>query len=464
MKKTYLLIIFILLAIVNLNLVLSSLDISDITLGSDTQERAKNTTTTINIKNIGDSKLSLLSLSFNGDSKYNLKYNLSKSEINPNETIQLTIQGYVPLDFDAVNSKGKKTSFKISDFTISGKYQNNSDYSITRSLFMQAENKLRITTGSKILINDEEKTLRNERSYDIKRSDKIELKIELENRFSTSGDCEKDSSDCAIDDIELTLESRNSDLDVEKDISYSKLNPNKKSSKSITFTIPDDLDEDEYTLDIWLIGEDENGALHGDYWEFTLNLELPDDEVSITNVNLFPEELNCNERNFRLDVSIKNTGKDDQDEVSIWVDSTKLDIMDSIENILLDENEKTTKSFFLKTPTNIKPGIYPILVRANVNNDDETDREVVYLKINPCNTTQTQPTQQNNQQTNITNNQNTNNQNQDSNVIEIPPTQIIYGTEKSNFFESKEFIYILIGFIVISVILLLILVAILAKR
>ncbi|MEM2131610.1 MAG: hypothetical protein QXR96_03730, partial [Candidatus Woesearchaeota archaeon] len=453
----------------------SNLEFSDALLGSDTQQRGLNISTLIYVKNIGNSELKNLAVSFNALSVYNLKYNFSKNTIQPNETIELTIFGYVPLNFNAVDSKGKKKSFKISDLTITGYNSTGSQYSNTKAVYMEAENKLRLTSDSAILINEDESSFRNGKEYDIKRGDKIELSIELENRFSTSGNCDTESSDCEIDTIDLTVESADSDMDVEKDVSFGTLNPNKKSTKKISFSVPDDLEEDVYDFYLYFTGEDENGALHGDYYEFKLNLELENDEITITNVNLFPNEFNCIEKTGKLNVEIKNTGKNEQDEVSIFIDSSKLDLLDSIYNIVLDENEKTTRTFNFELPKNLNKGVYSILVRANYDSDVESDREIIYLNYNCENPYQNQTNNQNNNQNNNNNNQNNNpplisgndqnnNQNTDVNIVETPDAPVIYGKEKNSFLDSQEFVFILIILIVIAMVLISVLIGILIKK
>ena len=160
-----------------------------------------------------------------------------------------------------------------------------------------------------------------------------------------------------------------------------------------------------------------------------------------------------------LPVDLENTGQDDQDRVSIFVESSRLDIKESVYNLNIDTGDKSTKTFDLEIPANLTPGNYFIQVIANVNNNEETNREAATLTVRDC-TPVTPPPADNPQ----------NNQNKGTTevkITEIPPTAgVIYGQQKpqTSFFDSPSFVIMLGGLFFIALVLVIILVAILVRK
>jgi uncharacterized membrane protein len=260
-----------------------------------------------------------------------------------------------------------------------------------------------------------------------------------------------------MEDVQANIESRDSDLDVDEQADFNTLRADDTDTETVTFSVPDDLTNDDYDVDVTLVGTDENGARHGDHWLFTLDIEVPRDEVTITNFELMSDTISCNENRVSLDITLENTGRDDQDDISIFVDSSKLDLMESVYNIQLDEADSTTKTFDLTLPKNLTPGNYFIQIIANVNSDDETDREAAQLTVETCQPQQppvTPPEEEDQEDTT------------DVNVIQVPPTGgVIYGKPtQTDFFSSSAYIVLLGVLIIVGFLLFLILLVVLLKR
>jgi hypothetical protein len=437
---------------------LAQLSVSDVKIGSTSQTRGENATSSITITNIGTQTIQNMVVSFPGiDSKYKIWSQLSATSVAPSSSVTLTVKGYVPMDFDAVDEDGKKVSFDIGDVSIAAKYANNTDASKTVNLFMEAENKLSFGTKSEVKIGTSTKSLRDDKKFsDVKRGENIEVTIEAKNKFSNSGDCQDESKDCNIDGIDAKIESRDSDLDVEEDLGFGDINSDDTDSDTVSFSIADDIDESDYKIDVWMTGEDENGALHGDFWTFTLEVNVPNDQIDITDFELSPSKLSCTDKKATLYVTLKNTGSSDQNDVSIFIDSSKLDIKDSIYNIEIDEGDTASKTFDLDLPSKLSPGNYYVQIIANVDSDEETDRQSATLVVAPCDTTK--PTTN----TTTTPTTPTTPSNTEVKVVEVPPTSgVIYGKPKTG---TDSSVWLIAALFAIALMLLLILVVVLLRK
>jgi len=437
---------------------LADITVTDVKLGSDSQQRGENVSSIITITNTGSASVQNLAVSFQGvDARYKTGSALSATSIGPGSSVTVTVTGFIPMDFDAVNSEGKKVSFDIGDVAISGSSSTGA-VSKTVNLFMEAENNLEFSTQSELKIGTSAKSLRDNKDFsDVKRGDDIEVTIVAKNSFSDSGDCEDESRNCDIDNIDAKIESQDSDIDVDEDLSFGSIGADNDDSDSVSFSVPDDISDANYDIDLWMTGEDENGALHGDSWTFTLEVNVISDQVDITSFDLFPDTLSCNNRRTTLSVTLKNTGSSDQDEVSIFIDSSKLDIKDSVYNIVVDESETVTRTFDLTVPGDLNPGTYFIQIVANVNSDEETDRQSANLIVESCD----KPGVPVNPGTNTTQPP-VNTGNTEVKVVEVPPTSgVIYGKPKqestsamSAWFIAALFAIAILLFVILVVVLL----------
>jgi hypothetical protein len=232
-----------------------------------------------------------------------------------------------------------------------------------------------------------------------------------------------------------------------------------EDTETLSFDIPDDVDDDDYDFELFVVGTDENGARHGDHLEFTLTVEVPRDEVLISSATVSPSELSCLARKASLRVSIENTGTDDQDRAAILIDSPRLDLKQSIYNIVLDEGDLETKTFDLILPNDVEPGVYYITVIANYDNTKESDRQSATLVIKEC---VTEPVDD---EEDVTPDEDEDDSNVE--VITIPPTTgLVIGEdkEKDSFLNSEAYVLLLAGVFIVALLMFFILIVLLLKR
>ncbi|MEK6916125.1 MAG: hypothetical protein AABW92_00110, partial [Nanoarchaeota archaeon] len=302
-----------------------------------------------------------------------------------------------------------------------------------------------------------DKSLDDGDSFDkVSKGDNIVIDLEVENRFDNNGNCDEpdDYGDCEIQDIEGELEPNDSDFD-DDSASFGDLKADKAAIEVLSFNVPSDIDEDDYDFELWVTGEDENGALHGEFMEFTLEVTVPDDEITVVTASLSPSILLCGETLTTLKVVIENTGLDDQDKASIFVISSKLGIRQEVYNIVIDEGDRVTKTFDLTLPSNLKTGEYVIAIEANYNKNVQTDLDSVVLTVTDCTTTTTPttpatPTDDSNTQVNVVDTQ--------------PSTGVIYGQEKDSFFDSPLYLMLLGGLLLVAILMFGILVVAILRK
>ncbi|MCM2326158.1 MAG: hypothetical protein NDI94_06860, partial [Candidatus Woesearchaeota archaeon] len=276
MKKS---IMFLLVFLITLAGAFATIEVTDVKLGGDSQQRGETATVDVSVKNAGATTLSDFNVSFSGvAAKYNAKAVSVPSTIAPGATAVVKVQALVPLDFDAVDADGKKTGFNIGNVIFDG---NNGTAQVkTVALFMEAENNLKFTSASRIKFSDEDEKLRDGKTYDnVNRGDTVTLEVEIENSFSDNDDCQDDGTNCDIENIELNLEPNDSDFDDDSD-DMSDISAEDEDATTLSFDVPDDIDEDKYDFDLYILGEDENGALHGELMTFTLDIEVERNEIT----------------------------------------------------------------------------------------------------------------------------------------------------------------------------------------
>ena len=354
-----------------------ALTVSELQLGDDRQERSNprhdddddvevNVTETITVTNSGDRRLSNLRSTVSpgadaGGQKISLSDLLTKvsipsdgSVLDVGESIEVTVEMRVPEQLDAVDKKGRKTGFNVADITFHATHSGGT-FSKTVNVEMEAENKL-IIDDAKISFNGETETIdEDDKVEDVRPGDEILMEFQIENRYN-------DDEDVDIEDIEIIVEGGR-DIDVEEEESIDDLNPEDTDSVEIDFQIDEDANRGNEDLEITLLGEDENGARHGEMWEITLEIEKPDHEIGINSVILNPVTVSC-ERSTDITVEIRNTGRRDEDETYIKIINSELDYERTSERLDLDDGDEVTRTYTIPVPEETLPGQYRISVET----------------------------------------------------------------------------------------------------
>jgi uncharacterized membrane protein len=364
--------------IVSLFLLVSSaaaLTVSDVTLGSDDQERGLTTSATFTVTNNGNTSLTGLAITSNALALYNVTFSGLPANLSAGASATVTVTGKVPLDFDAVDDDLTDEAFKIADLTVTA----DGGASASSALKMQAENQIQLKSIHAEVADDIE-SLDDGDKLDVKPGEEVTLTIKVKNLFS-------DSDDVDIDDIEVRVYSDDSDMDVDEDDEVDVAEADSEEL-TLTFEVDEDADDGTYDLFITADGTDDNGARHGDKVQVKLKVDRESHEVEIESASLSTSRVKaCPGTNtVTLNVGIRNIGKRDEEDAAVEVTSDALDIEQRREDIELDRDDDARFKFLLEVPHGTPTGTYGIEVAAFHSDDTLTDSRTLSLDVTQCET------------------------------------------------------------------------------
>ena len=245
-----------------------------------------------------------------------------------------------------------------------------------------------VTEGPKLVISDLDVKIGGESAKNLQDGEKIpedarpgdivKFDIELENLFST---------DTEIQDIEVivTIENIDDSDDLEEEETMDDIKDGDQDSVTLEFTIPTLVEDGEYNVIIEVNAEDEYGHDQDIRWELTLNVKKDKHDLIIDNAELSPLTVGCS-RNPSLDIEVINIGQEDEDDVTIKIESYELDL-NIEEDIELEEGDTDDsvfeKTYRLQIDDDVMPGVYPITVTAYYDGK-KSDEETVDLTVEKC--------------------------------------------------------------------------------
>ncbi|MBT3814158.1 hypothetical protein HOE37_02030 [Candidatus Woesearchaeota archaeon] len=210
----------------------------------------------------------------------------------------------------------------------------------------------------------------------------ITLEIKIKNLLD-------DKYDVDIDNVKLTIEADDNDLfesGFDEEYELDNLKGEEKIEETITFMIDEEADVKEYTLELTLEGEDEEGIEYKLKKEITFELESKKDDIRILNVETVPEEITLCESQVTYSVSLKNLGHKDQKYVALSIFNEELKINENIQTINLEEHgdEDSWDKEFTLNLKNVKAKDYDLDITTYVDNDEPVDYERFKLVIGKC--------------------------------------------------------------------------------
>src|SRR3989344_4060064 len=267
MNKAYAIIAFVMLALFAVSA--SALSVSDVQFGDSTQERVFNLTKSVTITNNGPDTVSNVQLTFNSDALYQLTAvsvtgfttgsALGSNTLASGASATVTVQAFVPNKFDSVDSNLDEKAFSIGTMTVVGTNTTNQQQTNSSAISMQAKNKLTVSDMT-IYVNGESQTVsNNERIENLKPGDKLRFEIVAKNQYS-----DRSNIDVAMDNALVTIRSTNSELDVDDEDDLGTISPKSDDTATFDYTIPDDINDGTYTVDVKVVGTDDFGGKHGE--------------------------------------------------------------------------------------------------------------------------------------------------------------------------------------------------------
>ncbi len=198
-------------------------------------------------------------------------------------------------------------------------------------------------------------------SDDFEIGETIKIKLKIKNKFDEKLDF----------DIEVYLYDLDEDesvKDAEDDI---KIKPGKSETIELEIKIPDDVEENDFAIYVFV--EDEEERCNSEYVE--IDIEREKHKVIIENIEITPELVSPG-NDIKVKVDIENIGSSDED-FYIKIENSELNISEKTEEFEIEEygeDDKETKTFYVKIPENAEEKDYEI--KATVVFDDDEDSEV----------------------------------------------------------------------------------------
>jgi hypothetical protein len=250
----------------------------------------------------------------------------------------------------------------------------------------------KVIKGGKLLITDVDvrvgsKTDKNmdfgdKIKHEAQPGDVVKFIIEAKNNFTSD-------EDLKIEDIEVTvtIDGIDDGDELEEEGELKDLKDGKNDDVTIEFTIPLEVEDDNYDVLIVVEGDDENGTAHEVQYELELEVQKEDDEVRFLRNTLTPSEIKCG-RNVQLSTAVINTGSDEQDDVTLEITNAELGISlretFDLSNDAFDDDSKFRKTFTILIPEDVEAGIYAILSKVTFKDGSETKTETAELLVEQC--------------------------------------------------------------------------------
>jgi len=310
--------------------------------------------------------------SSNTISAYNINVSfVKKSETSATTTVTVTAR--IPEALDAVDANGVASAFPVAKLLFS-----DGSESAVIDLYMQRKNHISFDEVY-LNYNDENEKLNGDEKIDnLKAGDGATFEFKVENTFSSSADVE-------IDDVTVYVEDKDNDLDLDEDETLGTIKENDDDSGTISFDVADDLDEDTYDLFFRVLGEDEYGAMHGEQWTITIEIDKDKDDMAINRIDLNPDSAtNCGASMVTLTVNVENIGSNAQDEATIKVESSGLRYSNIVGGIELDEGDSKTKQFSIPISESVSAGSYSVIVTTKNDDGEVTDERSLSLIVSSC--------------------------------------------------------------------------------
>lgn len=180
-------------------------------------------------------------------------------------------------------------------------------------------------------------------------------------------------SDLDINDVSVTIE--NDELDIDEEDEINEIKDGDKETISFTVTIDEQADEDTYTIDIRVEGEDDDGYDHEAFGTVELEVEREKHELLIDSASFSPATIDCG-KSTELTIKLINIGRNDEDDVYIIIKNNELGIEEKSEEFDVDKDDDQKESITIDIPENVKEKAYIFSIDVYY---DDGDEKVVYL-------------------------------------------------------------------------------------
>jgi hypothetical protein len=213
---------------------------------------------------------------------------------------------------------------------------------------------------------------------DVAPESKIEIEVKVENLYP-------DETNIEIQDLdaEAVIENIDDGDDLDENSGEIDLDTEEKDSLKLEFSVPLEVEEDNYDMTLTISGDDEKGIHYEKELKYTVKVEKEKHDLKFTNAAIYPEKVGCR-GTVTLNVALANIGTKEED-VDLIINNDALGINIhkgfNLDNDPFDEDSKFQKEYRLVID-DANEGIYPIKITAEY--EDKKEEETVNLEIEGC--------------------------------------------------------------------------------
>ena len=371
----------------------SALQITDVTIGDDDQDRIKDVSNTISVTNNDTVNSVAVTLSYAAATgviatDYNVRFDTPTFTLSPSENKAITVTVDIPLDHDAVDSKLKETALSIGK--IQGTIDSATTPAVEASISVQAANQLQID-DARIECDDKSEGLDDgDDVKNLKPDMDCTIEITVENRFDEDDDEDENGNDLKIGDIEfdkvdVEIDIDDNDFDESDSDDADDLSADDKDEVNLEFEIDEDVKDGTYDLVITVEGTDENKAKHGEVWNIDLEVDRLTHDLQIRAASISPTRMSsCEATSVRVTARISNFGKRDEDEGAVELNIPELKFSKRVDQIELDEDDSTSVNILAEVPEGTRAGIYRAILSTFFDNSAPSNSEALEFTVDKC--------------------------------------------------------------------------------
>ncbi|HLP79389.1 MAG TPA: hypothetical protein VK158_02040 [Acidobacteriota bacterium] len=312
-----------------------------------------------------------------------------------NGTQSVTIRVLVPDYLDAIDSNFDALAHTITASVVTD------DGTFNPTLSFYVENGLELND---VIVNADGETIECDVEEDDKTLDcddeieevnpvsSFDLDFTIENIFD-------EDSDLDFEGVDIQIDSDNNDVDADDDSFDEDVDADSETSISVSFDVDEDLDDgDDATVTIEVSVEDENGALHGFRHEFTIEFQVADYDIKVSDLLLSPASV-CAGDETTASFTIENIGSKKQNNIRAVLKNDALGLNKIFQDIVLDEEDEDDNTYRgtydISIDNNERVGSYPIMLQVyyeSDDDDDETSTTSAALVVRDCDEDTSAPT------------------------------------------------------------------------
>jgi hypothetical protein len=370
----------------------------------------------------------------------------------------------IPLTFNAIETSDSSNNYmkddarKIATITASA-----GTVTATSDLNMQAVNQLELKRAT-LECGDISKRVKDGTNVDeLKPDTACSLTVEVENNFNDKDSNNDNTGDIDFDEADVEIVIDDSDFDVDDSDS---VDPSPEDTDEITidFDIEEDVSDGSYDLIIRAIGQDDNGAWHGEQWEVNLKVERQKHDLQIKNSVMNPEKMDCEGGQLKVDAKIINLGKRNEDDVTVELEIPDLDLATKKAGLELDEDDYTRLTLTLTIPEDVEEGVYLVNLNTYFDGIAPSNTKTFNLAVEACEVVIPDETQDTTTTTTVVTTPTEPTTPPATQPAATSPSARVRTSTDAGFWESSGYLYLLGVLIAVIVIVIIALVVVLVKR